>query len=167
MSQIEINRIIKQDPAKIWSILSDFGGIHRFHSKVERSPITNGLNSGLGAKRQYVLYDGSTVDEVVSGYREREWLEVTITKAPMPLYDIVVAFHISETPEGHALVAVQVDYTPKFGTFGKLMNAVVIRKKFTLLFEELLDGLSLHAATGVVIGKGGTQAAKQSICASA
>jgi ribosome-associated toxin RatA of RatAB toxin-antitoxin module len=163
MSQLEISRIIPQSPEKVWSIISDFGGIHRFHSGVESSPIQNGKPSGLGSERECLLYSGQRITEVVSGYREGEWMQVSITKGSLPLNDVIVEFQITKTSEGQSKVDVRMDYHPKYGPMGKLMNTLLIRKKMSSIMEDLLAGLSLHAETGVLIGKGGVDEAKRSL----
>jgi hypothetical protein len=167
MSQLEITRVISQSPEKIWSILKDFGGIYRVHPMVERSPIINGKASGLGAERRCEFYDGSTVEEVVSGYREGTWMEVKITKGSLPLNDIIAAFNLTKTRDGHTQLNVVVDYTPKYGPLGKAMNALMIRRRFKRLFGEVITGIELHAATGVVVGRDGIEAAQRTATATA
>lgn len=160
MSQIHVSKITDVESGKIWSILNDFGGVYRFHSKVESSPILNNQASGLGAERQCVFYDGKTVTEVVSGHQEGELIEVRVTKGSLPMKDIVATFRLSATADGGTQIDADVDYTPKFGPLGLIMNWMLMRPQFRKIFVDLLDGLEVHAKTGALIGKDGVRGAQ-------
>jgi hypothetical protein len=44
------------------------------------------------------------------------------------------------------------DYTPKWGPIGALMDAMMMRKQFTALLTRLLGALDVHLDTGEAIG---------------
>lgn len=158
MSQISVEKLVDAPIDQIWSILADFGGIHRFHPAVERSPIVNGVASGVGAQRTCHFYDGTSVTEEVRAQAEGASMQVAIIEGSLPLDDILADISV-EAVGAKTRVRFDFDYEPRFGPVGKLMNAAMIRPKFRKLLGQVLDSLEIHAKTGQLIGKDGVVAA--------
>ena len=52
-------------------------------------------------------------------------------------------------------VYIEMNYTPKWGIFGKIMDVLVMRMAMRSTFNKVLKGLELHVETGELIGKNG------------
>ena len=50
------------------------------------------------------------------------------------------------------------NYVPKWGILGKIMDVLVLRMAMRHTFNKVLKGLQLHLETGEVIGKNGKPA---------
>jgi ribosome-associated toxin RatA of RatAB toxin-antitoxin module len=166
MSQINVEKTIDAKTDKLWSIIDDFGGVHRFHPQVETSDILNGQDSGIGAERECVFYDGTRVSEVVSDQRDGEYQAVTVIAGNLPLRNVKAVLSLSQTADGKTKVQATIDYQPKYGVFGKVMNALLIRPKFTKILGHVLETLEVHAKTGALIGKNGVVVAAPQALAS-
>lgn len=156
MSQITIERTVNATSTKVWAALADFGGIHRFHPAVKASPIINGRDSGKGAQRTCQMYNGMKVTEEIVEFNEGESMTVDVLSGPIPVHDMRAVFRIAEVDGGATRVTVEMNYRPKFGPLGSVMNPVMIRPSIRRLLGQVLTGLQKHLETGVLIGRGGS-----------
>lgn len=153
MSTLTVSRIVPQPTATVWAVLADFGNIHAFHPAVERSPLdAEGPASGVGARRTCHFYDGNSVDEVVLESIEEKVMVVEIVRASMPLARGVATIELTPRGEGATQVDFTMDYTPKWGPVGALMDAMMMKKQFAAILTRALGGLEQHMATGEIIG---------------
>ena len=67
---VEVKMRVNIPAMKVWEVLGDFSSIERFSTAVEKSPILDGISSGLGTKRKCDFYDGSSVIEEIIDYQE-------------------------------------------------------------------------------------------------
>ena len=57
--------------------------------------------------------------------------------------------------DGKSVITMAVDATPKYGVFGQIMAAVMIKPMMSKMVASVMDGLAHHAKTGDLIGKDG------------
>ena len=76
---------------------------------------------------------------------------VNIYETNLPLHRNVVEFSIEADSSG-TMVTVAPDYTLKYGLIGRLLNQIVVGRKFKTGMEDLLDGLKYHIETGELVG---------------
>jgi len=109
MTKITQNRTIQAPADRVWDILADFGGVHFFHPMVESSPITNGQDTGLGAKRRCELYNGTEVNEEITLFNpERRNLVIAVNAPSPPIETMTGEFTVtprSDSSCGWAAVA--------------------------------------------------------------
>jgi hypothetical protein len=155
MSQISAEHTVNAPIAEVWAALADFGGVHRFHPAVERSPIINGQRTGLGAQRTCYFYDGNSLTEEISRFQKGKAIVVDIIEGSMPLTNARRVTSVEAIAPNETKVTVKMDYQPKFGPLGVLMNAFLIRPKFHSMVQQMLAGLAQHVETGAIIGENG------------
>ncbi len=142
MSTVTVTRTIPVDTRTVWAALADFGGIHRFHPYLESSPILNGKARGEGAERRCEFKDGNHICERVVEWKEGESMTVDIYEGSMPLARAQGTLAVVPESSGtEATVTFTMDYTPKMGPLGALMDVLMMRRKFTGMMEEILAGL--------------------------
>ncbi len=147
-TQIRINATKE----KVWEVLADFGGIYRWNPGVRHSYSTSEDNHGLLATRHCELQKGDDyLDEQILEWREGESFKVEIYETNLPLHRNVVEFSVAADGSG-TIVTVAPDYALKYGLLGRLMNQIVVRRKFKKGMEDLLTGLKYHIETGEVVG---------------
>ena len=155
MSVVSVEREIDAPVPKVWAALSDFGGVHRYHSAVERSPINEGTpSSGVGSERTCHLYDGNHVQERVTESVPEQKLSVEIFETSMPLKSAVGTFTLSPTPSGGTQVELSMDYVVKYGPAGKLMDVLMVKRMLTPNLNRMLAGLDHHLETGETVEEG-------------
>lgn len=154
MSVITVSRRVEAPVAKVWSALSDFGGVHRFSAGVESSPIKEGTpSSGVGAERLCTLYDGNHIQERVTESVDLKKLSIEVFDTSMPLSSADATFEVSPVAGGGTDVTVTMAYAVTFGPLGMAMDALVMRRAMRTSFGNLLAGLDHHLATDDIIGQ--------------
>ena len=86
MHKVVVERGIGVPVAETWRILDDFGGVHKFHPFVDRSPIDNGVARGLGAERVCHFTNGDQIKERITAYEAgREYTVEIVDPGSFPL----------------------------------------------------------------------------------
>ena len=153
MHEVRVDRVIDISADEAWAILDDFGGIYRFHPLVERSPIKNGVGSGLGAARVCHFHDGSQITEQIIDYTAGEAYEVEITDpGNFPLVTAIARLAVEPLAEAKSRVSFNMAFKPKFGALGWIMAKTVMARQFRKILGRVLAGLEQHAKTGEVVG---------------
>ena len=155
MSQITVSHTVDAPASRVWAALADFSGVHRFHPYVQKSPLLSEQNGGVGAMRRCDFYDGNHIVERVSAWNEGHSLKIDIVEGSMPLVRAQGEMAVEPIDEQRSRVHFKMDYTPKFGAVGKMMDALMMRRQFNKLAGEVLDGLQTHLQTGAIVGRGG------------
>jgi uncharacterized protein YndB with AHSA1/START domain len=154
MSTIVVSRVLPFAVKKVWEVLADFGGIHRFHAGLESSPINPGTpDTGKGSERTCHLYDGNHIQERVTEFVEEERLGIDIFETSMPLRSGSGVMELRSV-DGGCEVVMTMTYVVKFGLIGRAMDAMMMKRMMTKSLGALLAGLGEHIATGKNIEKG-------------
>lgn len=155
MSNLAVTIEVNAPAERVWEVVSDFGGVHKFHPLVETSPLLTKNDRGLGAKRRCEFYDKTSIVEEVTKWDEGKSYSVVISEASMPLKRANATMRISPIDGDSSEVILAMDYEVKYGPVGKLMDMFMMRRMMGKMFGKVLKGLAHHAATGELIGKNG------------
>jgi hypothetical protein len=134
---------------KVWSVLKDFGGHYQFNPLIRLSPISNGIEEGLGAEREVYLYDGSVIRQIILDYREGESLLIGTTQSARFIKQATTRYSIEPPDQPFCRVRIDVTYEPKFGLAGGAMG-VVYKPTLRSQYGLVLRGLEHFAKTGQV-----------------
>lgn len=154
MSTVTVEREVDASVAKVWEVLSDFGGIYRIHPYVDRSPLLTEQLQGVGTERVCHFHDGNHVKERVTEWTPGESMTIEIVEGSMPLKRATANIRLEPAHEG-TRVYFTMDYDPKWGLMGKVMDAMMMRAQFRKILDQVLVGLETHIHTGAVVGKDG------------
>lgn len=155
MADITLKRTIAVPFDRVWDVLADFGGVHRYHPGVETSPVTDGTpSSGVGSERVCNLYDGNHLTERVSESVDGERLVIEVVDSSMPLSSGVGSFELNPIAANETEVTLNMRYAVKFGPLGALMDKLLLERTMNKGLDALLAGLDQHVRTGETIGKG-------------
>lgn len=142
-----ISRVISARPEDVWRVLEDFGHFHRVSPLLECSPITNGIDHGVGAERECVFYDGSTIRERITGVEHGRSLEIAITDSSLPVDHGTVAVRVEPVDATHAQLTFDLMVVPKYGLLGRLLGAImrpILKSRFNLVIR----GIATYLRTG-------------------
>jgi len=81
---------INAPPAKVWSLVKDWNGLHKWHPAFSNTEIKSGANNKVGAVRTLTLADGGAqFDEELDGFsdKKRKYSYRIITDSPLPVAD--------------------------------------------------------------------------------
>lgn len=91
---------IQAQGAKVWNIVKDFDGLHKWHPAFSNAVNTKGSNGQVGAVRAITLKDGPTFTEELLAYSDENFsYKYKIIESPLPLDNYVSEMRVS--PRGH------------------------------------------------------------------
>lgn len=154
MSQLSSTKTVRAPITRVWEVLADVGTIDQWHPGVERSPVLSNSPRGLGATRRVELYDGTSAVEKVTSLDEGRSLTLTMSEFSMPFTRGAATFEVEADGPDSTRVTMTLEYEMKYGPFGWLMNALMLRPIIGKLLSSVLAGLDHHLVTGEPIGKG-------------
>ena len=145
--------IINTSQQRVWEIVSDLGGVYKFNPSVRKSYYTTRKTKGVGAARICELQPAGKILETVTHWNEGAGFTLQIDpieKAP-PVKNFKGLFQLKELKNNSTRVSVTIDYQMKLGAIGLLLNNLMIQSKMEKGIEDLLEGLKVHAETGIEI----------------
>jgi mxaD protein len=81
---------INASPAKVWSLVKDWNGLHKWHPAFSNAEIKSGENNKVGAVRTLTMADGGAkFDEELDGFsdKKRKYSYRIISDSPLPVVD--------------------------------------------------------------------------------
>ena len=160
MHKVVVQREIRVPLHRAWEILDDFGGVYRYHPTVEKSPIDNGIASGLGAERVCHFDNGDQIRERVTGYEKgQEYTVEIIDPGRFPLKTGKARLSLDSVDEDRSRFTFEMNFEPKYGLLGWIMGATVMQTQFRKILGQILEGFETHATTGEIVSRRPLQAA--------
>ncbi|MCX6352786.1 MAG: SRPBCC family protein [Bacteroidetes bacterium] len=130
---------------KVWTMLTEVELLDQFDSTVKKSIAVSQKKSGLGAKRKVDMHDGKNwFEEKVTVFKPNEALTYQLTDCSFPIAGLKHSYSFEKI--GNQTKVKQVmEYTVKFGLFGKLLDAIMIRKQSDNGIKKFFGGLKSYA----------------------
>ena len=138
--KLRIESDLKAPGRRVWNVLNDFGGHYKFNPLIELSPITNGIEHGLGAEREVQLYDGSSMLQTILDFVEGESMLIGFTETNLPITHATAKFTVEPPDREFCHVRIDVSFEPKLGMVGALIGSIfkpVIRYRYNLVLRGL------------------------------
>jgi len=139
---------------KVWDALNDFEAVAKFAPAIETSPLTNGQNAGIGAKRCCNFYDGTKIVEEIIELKEGESLTVVLTDHTMPLNLAIATMKVVPVTANTCDITIAMDFVVKGGPFGWLLGFFMMGPFMKSVFKKTSQGLAYYSATGKAVGNG-------------
>jgi ribosome-associated toxin RatA of RatAB toxin-antitoxin module len=136
------NTITIQAPAdQIWAILTNLAELEKYDPTVAKSTVTSAKPTGCGATRKVTMKDGTHwFNEQVTAFEPAIALTFELTSCNFPIKNLSHSYSFA-AEEGQTTVTQIMRYTPRYGVAGKLMDAVVIRRRSDSGVKKFFDGL--------------------------
>jgi ligand-binding SRPBCC domain-containing protein len=132
---------------KVWSVLASLDALDRYDPGVKKSTVVSWKADGLGAARQCDLTPGGWFKEKVTEWRPLETLAFELFECALPVRRLRHRYTL--TPDaGGTIVSQRMEYELKFGPLGKLMDAMMVRKKWNAGIKGFFVGLKRYVETG-------------------
>ena len=145
-SEIEI----RAPKLKVWEVLSDVGGIEKFHPLVKKSKTLTIKKDGLGAKRYCELLPMGVMEEQVVEWQEGQSFVMKVVGGKMlPPHKFMEGIIELEEKQEHTLVRFSFRYELKYGLFGRLMDALLIKSQFRKAPPQYVQGLKNYIEDSV------------------
>ncbi|PZQ02291.1 MAG: hypothetical protein DI587_02340 [Variovorax paradoxus] len=102
---------LKESPDRVWAVVGDFLGIHRWHPGIKGTTLLEGENKRPLAVRQLDLGEGQwLISELLEWDGQRRALRYRILKSPLPFVNYVATYAVSATPNGGSVFTWKADF---------------------------------------------------------
>jgi len=147
MTILENSIRIDAAPAKVWRVLTALDELDRFDPGVAKSEIVTPSREGPGSARRCDLKPGGWFKEKVAEWKPNESLSFELFECSLPVRRLKHRYTL--TPDGAGTIVRQrMEYELKFGPIGKLMDALMVRKKWDAGIKGFFAGLKRYIETG-------------------
>jgi ligand-binding SRPBCC domain-containing protein len=138
---------ISAPPERVWAALAALDQLHHYDPGVKKAMIVSTVREGVGAERQCDLAPGGWFKEKVTEWEPGQALAFDLFDCTLPVRRLRHSYTFAR--EGDAtLVTQRMEYILKFGILGKLMDAVMVRKKWDAGIKGFFAGLKRHVESG-------------------
>jgi len=147
MATIHNEITVNSSVEKIWEALANVEMLDKYDPNVKQSTALTTNKSGLGARRKVLMRDGKNwFDEKITVFKPNEALTYQLTDCSFPIKGLTHSYSF-ENIGTQAKVKQEMQYTVKFGLFGKLLNAIMIRKQSDTGIKKFFAGLKSYVET--------------------
>jgi ligand-binding SRPBCC domain-containing protein len=143
MTVLESSIRIDATPEKVWSVLASLDALAKYDPGVSKSEIVSPAKEGPGAARRCELTPGGWFKERVSDWRPNEALSFELYECTLPVQRLRHSYTLVRE-DGATIVHQRMEYELKYGPLGKLLDAVMVRRKWTAGIRGFLAGLKRH-----------------------
>jgi ribosome-associated toxin RatA of RatAB toxin-antitoxin module len=132
---------------KIWALLTDLELLSQYDPTVKKSTLLSTVKTGIGAKRKVDMLDGKNwFEERVTIFKTNEALTYQLTDCSFPIKGLHHSYSF-ERMGNRTKVKQVMEYSVKFGLFGKLLDVMMIRKQSDIGIKKFFTGLKSYAET--------------------
>lgn len=138
-NQITINASIE----KVWGILADVESVQHYNQLVKTVKRTSENKEGLGASRHCDFHPNGFAKERVIVFEPKKQISFELIDSSWPVKNM--KWHTRLTNDGSSTVLSQdMEYEVKYGPLGKILDALVMKKKMHQTIEELFVNLKKY-----------------------
>ena len=99
--------------------------------------------TGVGAARKCELKPGGWFKERVSEWRPNEAVAFELFECTLPVRNLKHSYRLRDEGDG-TLVEQRMEYQLKFGVVGRIMDALVVRRRWDIGVKGFFTGLKAH-----------------------
>ena len=143
--EIKINAPVE----KVWRSLANLESAKFTNSMVKTVKIISQNKEGVGSARHCDFKDGKFVEERVTVFEPNKLISFELYKHQWPLIFMRWTNKLEKHGNNTLLIS-DTEYELKFGIFGKIMNILIMRRKFSQIIDDALGKLKRYDETGAV-----------------
>lgn len=143
MFTVQVRRSFRVPANRVWESVSDFGGHHHFNPFIHDIRILGDTQTGEGAEREMVLYDGSVVAQRIVDYHPGTSMVIEVVQSDLMVSHHVTEIRVSAIDDSSCMLSYRVCFRPSFGLIGLPLGfyyKVRLRSQYALV----LRGLARH-----------------------
>jgi uncharacterized membrane protein len=130
---------------KIWNALSDIEELDKYDPTVKSSVAITNKKSGIGSRRKVDMKDGKNwFEEECTVWQPNTALTFELQACSFPVHQLKHSYSFQEKA-GRITVKQVMEYRVKFGIFGKLLDALMIRKQSDAGIKKFMAGLKKYS----------------------
>lgn len=144
MTTIRHDLIARCPAERVWSVLADLQAVQHYNPGVKGAAIVGEQRRGVGAMRSCELTPSGRVVERVTHWEDGEALGLEVVESSWPVRTMSWVTRV--VPDGDRCRITQVlDYEPKLGLVGWLLDRLVMERKLTATLDDVLASLVRYA----------------------
>ena len=147
MTVLENSIRIQAPPEQVWLALGKLDALDQYDPGVKKSEVLAGPATGIGASRQCELTPGGWFRERVTEWQPHETIAFELFECTLPIRRLKHSYTLI-ADGGATVVHQRMEYELKFGPVGKLMDAMMVRKKWDAGIKGFFAGLKHYVETG-------------------
>jgi ligand-binding SRPBCC domain-containing protein len=129
---------------KAWKILADLETVQLYNPLVTHTEYMAGSREGVGAARHCDFKPNGFSKERVTAWEPKKSISFEVIESSWPMS--MCRWKTDLIPDGDGTLVLQdIEYEVKFGVLGKLMDIVVMRRKFNAILKDIFRGLKQFA----------------------
>ncbi|KZM42139.1 hypothetical protein OA92_13105 [Marinomonas sp. SBI22] len=134
----------------VWAVISEFNNVYTWAPSVEHSTALNDKYQSVGSGRVCHIKGFGTVEETVTQWHEGKGFEFVFEKLG-PMAKCVCDFSIEKVGNQQSKLTVTFQYTLRFGIFGSLLHALVLKNKLAVSLGHTIEALKTRIETGKLL----------------
>lgn len=152
MTVIERSTGIDAPVSEVWPVFADFGRVADWHPYFESAALDDPATpSGVGASRLCEFGPRLAIRETVREWTDGERMVIGIDfvrgLAP-PIADLEAAVRTTATGAKSTELALTLEYRPKWGPVGRILDGLFIRRMYEGVFDDMLAAAKRYVETG-------------------
>jgi uncharacterized membrane protein len=128
---------------RVWAILADLEAVQRYNPTVKKAVCVSEARHGVGASRRCELIPRGSVTERITAWLPMQAIAMELVEHDWPVSFMRWRTEIAGDHDSTRVVQ-RLEYQVKFGVFGKLLDAMVMRKKLDRTIAVVFDRLKAH-----------------------
>ncbi len=147
MTVLENKIHIDAPPEKVWSVLASLDALDRYDPVVVKAQIISPERDGPGSARRCDVKPKGYFKERVADWKPHEALSFELFECTLPVRRLKHSYTL--IPDGSGTTVLQrMEYELKFGPLGKLMDALMVQRKWDAGIKGFFAGLKHYVETG-------------------
>jgi hypothetical protein len=134
----------KCPPERVWAMLSDLLAVQHYNPGVRSAALVGDKSHGVGAVRSCALAPSGRVVERVTHWEDGHALGLEVVESDWPI--LTMSWVTRVVPDaGGCRITQELEYEPKFGPVGWLLDRLVMERKLRSTLDGVLASLARHA----------------------
>jgi carbon monoxide dehydrogenase subunit G len=143
MTTLSHDIFIAAPPPHVWAVLADLPKVAEYNPTVRSARVEGSPAMGVGACRICELVPKGSVKERVTTWEPVQCLGLEVAASDWPV--VFMKWDTWLTPkDAGTLVSQRMDYQVKFGLLGKLLDAVVMRRKLDSTIANIFQRMKTY-----------------------
>lgn len=140
MPYVKAYRLIKANRLQVWKLVSNFDHYETIHPEIKRVTYTN-MSTDKMILEVTDLANRQWKEEIIDWKEKYQYtLAVDVTSYPYPLNRHLTTIELNDNEQG-SMLTVRIDYSVKYGSFGKLLDKISINHALGKLTGQMLDNV--------------------------
>jgi len=140
MTVLENSIRIDAPLAEVWSVLASLDALDQYDPGIKKSEVVSDAREGPGSARRCDLAAGGWFKEKVTDWQPQRSVAFELFECTLPVRRLTHSYLLSANA-GETLVRQRMEYELKFGPVGRLLDAIVVRKKWDAGVRAFFVGL--------------------------